>query len=189
MSQNEKKNKENKESENQLYSHLNKIYKEINEQGEIYTEGFTPEQIYYQIEEVSEKIYKEANEKIKMVSKVKVKEVERKHEGYVKVDGHEKAEGKLKAEGKAEEKTDEDVGEDDQEDVSEDDYGNEDNVTDNEDDSTPLVIENVGSDYSDCSSIDEGTYSEDSSPFDPEEMKSKPASELFKTLDKNIRRK
>ncbi|EOB14312.1 hypothetical protein NBO_30g0006 [Nosema bombycis CQ1] len=182
MSQNEKKNKENKEKENQLYSHLNKIYKEINEQGEIYTEGFTPEQIYYQIEEVSEKIYKEANERIKMVSEVR--------KDKLKADGHEKAEGKVedKAEGKLKE-ADENASEDDQEDVSEDDYGNEDNETDNEDDSTPLVIENVGSDYSDCSSVDEGTYSEDSSPFDPEEMKSKPASELFKTLDKNIRRK
>ncbi|KAF9764052.1 hypothetical protein NGRA_0880 [Nosema granulosis] len=170
---------------------IQEIYKEIGGKQEVHVEGFTTEQIYYQTEELCSRILLEAEEYVtelykKVEEKYSCKNKNEENENLLVKDRPTTATSTEEEEKEDDDEKEEDEKEDDE---KEDDEDSTTATTTEEDDFTsPLKIENVGTDYSDASSVDEDTYSEEDENFDEEELKNKPASDLFKVLDKNIRK-
>lgn len=151
---------------------IKKIYEEINKKykcSELYVEDFTAEQIFYQIEELCDKVIHENEIKINSL--------------YGKFLKFNKKKSEIIKEEILEDKYEEvvnDISESSNEIENEDDYDDSDSFEEKK----KLLDEEVSREYS---SIEEDTLSEDGSIVDIGEIKDIPASEIFKKLDKNIK--
>jgi uncharacterized membrane-anchored protein YjiN (DUF445 family) len=146
----------------EIYDEINKKYK----CNEIYVEGFTTEQIYYQIEELCDKVFNENEKKV--------------NKNYEKFLLSKRDDGKVNEDGSDEESIKDEESFEDEIIKDEESYDS----TDSFEEKRKLLDEDISEE---TSSTDEDTLSDEGSIEDPEDLKDIPASELFKKLDKNIK--